>query len=122
MNAVVVIVLLGLPVLLVLAARRGGVRYEWGPDALVVRAGLRRHVFPYASTPARVTTEPLGARLAGTAVQGSVTGRFAFGRGAVHALATTTRPGQALLLGPPERTYYVTPDGAAEAAQRFRPG
>lgn len=122
MKAVVVIVLLGLPVLLVLAARRGGVRYEWGPDALVVRAGLQRRVFPYASTPARLTSEPLGARLAGTAVQGSVTGRFAFGRGAVHALATTPRPGQALLLGPPERTFYVTPDRAAEFVGRFQAG
>ncbi|MDP9765552.1 PH domain-containing protein [Deinococcus enclensis] len=120
MNAVVVIVLVGLPFLLVLAARRGGVRYEWGADALVVRAGVQRRVFPYASTRARLTTVPLGARLAGTAVAGSVTGRFAFGRGAVHALATTTRPDQALLLGSAERTYYVTPDRAAEFVSRFQ--
>ncbi|WP_189011963.1 PH domain-containing protein [Deinococcus malanensis] len=113
------LILLTLPPLLYIVSRKSGVRYTWAPEALRVEAGLRRYVFPYATTSARFTTQPLGSRIWGTAVSGSVTGRYTLNSSTVHALATTTRPAQALLLTAGQHTFYVTPEKAEEFADRF---
>ncbi|ASN83362.1 PH domain-containing protein [Deinococcus ficus] len=120
MESAVLVLLLALPVLLFLAGR-SGVRYRWTDDALVVQAGLRRARFPYAATHARLTAQPLGARLWGTQAPGTVTGRFALDRATVHALATTARPAQALVLRRAGQLYYVTPDHPTEHLPRFLP-
>jgi len=113
------LILLILPPLLYIASRKTGVRYTWAPEALRVDAGLRRYVFPYATTTARLTTQPLGSRIWGTAVTGSVTGRYTLGNSTVQALATTAHPAQALVLNDGQHTFYVTPERAEECAQRF---
>ena len=116
----VAVLLLGLPALLFLVTRQAGVRYHWEADALHVQAGVRRYTFPYATTAAQLTTQPLGARLFGSAASGSVTGRYALGRQTVLALATTARPAQALLLQREGQTYYLTPDEAPGFLDRFQ--
>lgn len=93
----------------------------WASDALVIHAGFRRHRFPYATTEARLTSQPLGARLFGTAAPGTVTGRFALEGSSVQALATTTRPEEALILSHGGQTYYVTPERSADFLDRFLP-
>jgi len=121
MEAVVpLLILLLLPPLLYLVSRKVGVTYQWGPDALHVRAGFRQHIFPYATTTARLTSQPLGARMWGTAAPGTVTGRFTLNGSVVRALATTARPPQALLLSQGRDTFYVTPENPADFLNRFR--
>ncbi|ACO47630.1 PH domain-containing protein [Deinococcus deserti] len=113
------LILLTLPPLLYIVSQKTGVRYTWTPDALQVDTGLRRYIFPYATTTARLTTQPLGSRIWGTAVSGSVTGRYTLDSSTVQALATTARPAQALLLEAGQQTFYVTPERAEEFAARF---
>ncbi|PTA66695.1 PH domain-containing protein [Deinococcus arcticus] len=121
MDAVVpLLILLLLPPLLYLVSRKAGVTYHWGTDALHVQAGFRKHLFPYASTTACLTSQPLGARMWGTAAPGTVTGRFIVNGSEVHALATTARPQQALLLIHGRDTFYVTPENPANFLDRFR--
>lgn len=96
------------------------ISYEWTSDALVTRSLGHTHRFPYASTTAEVTHEPLGIRLLGTAIPGYVTGTFTTkALGNVQVIATTVRPDAALLLRQDGRTYYLTPNDPQAASRRF---
>lgn len=103
---------------------RRRITYEWTPDALITRSAGHTHRFPYQTTAAEITAEPLGIRLFGTAIPGYLTGSFSTrSLGRVQAIATTARPDSALLLKQDGRTYYLTPNDndPQMAAGKFRP-
>lgn len=96
--------------------------YRLTPDALEVQTGLHKQRFPFASTEAELTSEPLGMRLMGTATPGYYTGTFStryVGGGRVQALATASRPAQAVVLKLDGVAYYLTPADPAALLARF---
>jgi len=120
-SVIPLLILFLLPSLLYLVSRKTGVKYRWGPDALYVQTGFRQRIFPYTTTTARLTSQPLGARIWGTAVPGNVTGRYTLNSSVVQALATTVRPQQALILSHGRDIFYLTPENPADFLNRFQP-
>jgi hypothetical protein len=96
--------------------------YRLTPDALEVRIGLHKQRFPFAATKAELTSDGLGMRLFGTAIPGYYTGSFSTKAGGVsqiQALATASRPAQAVVLKLDGVAYYLTPADPAALVARF---